>query len=416
MGDPLEELSREIEKALDDEGIAEAVARYIGNYMRSIEEIERLFPDTRELAREVARVREEVASNLEYYVDRAMKSVESNGGHAYLARDAAEARRLVGEIVGSGKIVVMGKSLTAEEVGLYDYLTGLGNEVWETDLGELLVRLAGQRPMHMIAPALNMTRERAIRILNERLNLGLPEDASIEDVVAAVRRFLRRKFEAADVGVTGANMVASDTGSVILVENEGNIRLASSAPPVHVVIAGVEKVYPTLLDAFKAAIVTMRYGGYKVARYVSVVSGPSATGDIEKVLVKGAHGPRELHVVFLDNGRMAASRDPVMREALKCLRCGACQLACPVYELVSGYWGGRVYAGGIGVAWTYITEGIRAAGPLSTACALMGRCREACPVGIDIPRLVREVRSRYVSSLLRIGHPARRSSRGSGGR
>ncbi len=400
MSDPLSVLSREINRALEDGGVAEAVGRYLANYTASIEEIERLFPETRRLAEEVAQVRDEVVANLEYYVDKAMRAVEANGGKAYLARDAAEARRILGDIVGSGKIVVLGKSLTGEEVGVYEHLTRLGNEVWETDLGELLVRLAGQRPMHMIAPALNMTRERAISILNEKLGLGIPQGAGVGEVVSAVRRFLRGKFERAEVGITGANMVASDTGSLILIENEGNIRLASSMPPVHVAVVGVEKVYPTLLDALKAAIVTIRYGGYKIARYVSVVSGPSATGDIEKIVVKGAHGPRELHVLFVDNGRLRAARDPVMREALKCLRCGACQLACPVYELVAGFWGGRVYAGGIGVAWTYITEGIRAAGPLSTACTLMGRCREACPVGIDIPRLVREARSRYASSLL----------------
>ncbi len=397
--DALEAVWREIEEALRDRSVKEGVRRYTLNYWRSMRRIREEFPELDALASEVRRVREEVVSNLDRYVEKAMDAVEKAGGHAYLARDASEARRIVGEIVGSGKIVVKSKSLVAEEVGLYEHLVGLGNEVWETDLGELLARLAGQKPMHMIAPSVNMTRERAARIIEELTGEKVdPQD--VEGMVARVRRFLREKFVRADVGLTGANMVAADTGTIILIENEGNIRLASGLPPVHIAVTGIEKVYPSLLDAMKAALVAIRFGGYRMARYVSLVTGPSATGDIEKIPVRGAHGPKELHVVFVDNGRSRAAQDPVLREALLCLRCGACQLACPVFAEVAGYWGGRVYASGIGVAWTYITEGPDAAGPLSMACLLMGRCREACPLKIDIPGMVREIRRRYVSRLV----------------
>jgi L-lactate dehydrogenase complex protein LldG len=396
----LKEVVNEIENALRDEFLREAVRRYTENYYESLQEILKQFPETEELAGEVRRIREVVIDNLEYLVDKAMKSIERMGGHAYLAKDAEEARRIVGDIVGSGKIIVKSKSLVGEEVGLYEYLTRLGNEVWETDLGELLIRIAGQKPMHMIAPSINMRREDAARILREKLGLEVAEDSPVEEIVRAVREFLRRKYVEAHVGITGANMVAADTGSIILIENEGNIRLSSGFPPVHIVVTGVEKVYPTLIDAFKAAVVAMRYAGYTVSRYINVISGPSATGDIEKIAVRGAHGPRELHVVFVDNGRFKAAGDPVLREALYCIRCGACQLACPIFREVAGYWGGRVYSNGIGVAWTYITEGLTQAGPLSTVCLFMGRCKQTCPLGIDIPKLVREVRRRYMSALL----------------
>ncbi len=401
MSDALREIVNEIEKALEDEFLREAVRRYTENYYHSLQEILEQFPETKALADEVRKVREAVIDNLEYYVDNAMKAIEGMGGHAYLAKDAEEARKIIGDIVGSERIIVKSKSLVGEEIGLYEYLTSLGNEVWETDLGELLIRIASQKPMHMIAPSINMRREDAARILREKLGLDVSEDSPVEEIVRVVREFLRRKYVEAHVGITGANMIASDTGSIILIENEGNIRLSSGFPPIHVVVTGVEKVYPTLIDAFKAAIVAMRYAGYPVSRYINVISGPSATGDIEKIAVRGAHGPRELHVVFVDNGRLEAAKDPVLREALYCIRCGACQLACPVFREVAGYWGGRVYSNGIGVAWTYITEGIARAGPLSMACLFMGRCKQTCPLRIDIPGLVREIRKRYMSTLLK---------------
>ncbi len=401
MSDALREIVIEIEKALEDEFLREAVRRYTENYYHSLQEILEQFPETKALADEVRKVREDVIDNLEYYVDNAMKAIEGMGGHAYLAKDAEEARKIIGDIVGSERIIVKSKSLVGEEIGLYEYLTSLGNEVWETDLGELLIRIASQKPMHMIAPSINMRREDAARILREKLGLDVSEDSPVEEIVRVVREFLRRKYVEAHVGITGANMIASDTGSIILIENEGNIRLSSGFPPIHVVVTGVEKVYPTLIDAFKAAIVAMRYAGYPVSRYINVISGPSATGDIEKIAVRGAHGPRELHVVFVDNGRLEAAKDPVLREALYCIRCGACQLACPVFREVAGYWGGRVYSNGIGVAWTYITEGIARAGPLSMACLFMGRCKQTCPLRIDIPGLVREIRKRYMSTLLK---------------
>lgn len=401
MSDTLRKIVNEIEEALEDEFLKEAVKRYTENYYESLQEILKQFPQTKALADEVRKIRETVIDNLEHYVDNAMKAIERMGGHAYLAKDAEEARKIVGDIVGSGKVVVKSKSLVGEEIGLYEYLTSLGNEVWETDLGELLIRIAGQKPMHMIAPSINMRREDAARILRDKLGLDLSEDSSVEEIVGAVREFLRRKYVEAHVGITGANMIASDTGSIILIENEGNIRLSSGFPPIHVVVTGVEKVYPTLIDAFKAAIVAMRYAGYPVSRYINIISGPSATGDIEKIAVRGAHGPKELHVVFVDNGRFEAAKDPILREALYCIRCGACQLACPVFREVAGYWGGRVYSNGIGVAWTYITEGIARAGPLSMVCLFMGRCKQTCPLRIDIPGLVREIRKRYMSSLLK---------------
>jgi len=179
-----------------------------------------------------------VIKNLDHYVEMTMKSVQRTGGKAYLANDAKEAREIVGKIVGTGKRVVLGKSMVAFEIGLRKYLQSLGNEVWETDLGELLLQLTDDNPSHIIGPAIHMTKERVAKVLREKIGADVSESSTHEELVAAARKFLREKFLTADVGITGANAVAADTGSIVLVENEGNIRLSSSVPPVHISVPG----------------------------------------------------------------------------------------------------------------------------------------------------------------------------------
>jgi len=304
-----DDVIREVLEAVGDREFQEALRRAAENNFRKVNEVLRRYPDVVERARRVARVKRESVSRLPELVERAMRAVEEAGGRAYLAATPEEAREIVGGIVGSGRIVVMSKSMAAEEAGLREYLERLGNEVWETDLGQLLVQLEGGKPMHAIAPAVHMTRERAARLVRERLGVEVSGE-SIEEIVAAVRAFLRDKFFRAHVGITGANAVAADTGGLVLVENEGNIRLVSAAPPVHVAIVPVDKVVPTIDDAFNVALVQAAFAGLYPPTYISVIHGPSSTGDIEQVRVRGAHGPRELHVVFLDNGRLAAAGHP----------------------------------------------------------------------------------------------------------
>ena len=203
---------------------------------------------------------------------------------------------------------------------------------------------------------------------------------------------MRKKFIEAEVGISGANVIAADPGLIFILENESNTRLATSLPEKHIVIAGMEKVVPTLYDAIKVADVIMKYAGYRTVSYLNVIGGPSKTGDIEKKVVYGAHGPKELHVVFLDNGRVKASKDPILKEALYCLRCGACMYVCPVFRQYGGYWGGEVYVGGIGVIWTAITEGLEKAYMPSFLCLLDGGCTEQCPVKIDQSKIIRAIR------------------------
>jgi len=253
--------------------------------------------------------------------------------------------------------------------------------------------------MHTTAPAIHLTIERAARLVRERLGLPLPPDPRPEDIVAAVRRFLREKFVEADAGVSGANAVAAEEGSIVLVENEGNIRLVTGLPPVHVAVTGVEKILPDLETALKAAVVQAGYAGLYPPTYLNVITGPSSTADIEHRRVYGAHGPREVHLVLVDNGRRRASGTP-LGEHLKCIRCGRCQWHCPVWRHTANEWGGRAYGGPMGVLWTAITEDVEKAAALAMLCMGCARCDEVCPMRIPLSRLIRGLKPLYAERLL----------------
>ncbi len=388
---------REIEEALVDESLQEGLRRASLNAQRKVMELLEKRPELKDLARMVKEAKQYTIDHIEDVIEQALRSLESVNANPYLARTLEEARSIIGGIVGSGKLVVMSKTMAGEEIGLREHLEALGNEVWETDLGQLLVQLEDGRPMHTIAPAVHMTREKAISLIRERLGEDLPLDASVEEAVHRVRLFLREKFTKADVGISGANALAADTGSIVLVENEGNIRLVTGLPPVHIAIVPVDKLMPTLQDAIRLALVQAAYAGLYPPTYLNIISGPSSTADIEIHRVYGAHGPRELHVILLDNGRIKASKHPVLREQLRCIRCGRCQFECPVWIHTANKWGGPVYGGPMGINWTAITLDEEYAGGLATLCLTCARCDEACPVEIPLSRLLRYLKRVYLS-------------------
>ena len=371
--------------------VPKALRRAVTSYRGNVARVLKLFPDTLQLAQEVRRIKEFSIDHLDELVDAACRSFERNKVHCHLARDAAEANRIVGEIVGSGKLVVKGKSMVTEEIGLREYLEGLGNEVWETDLGELIIQLAGERPMHLTSPSIHMTRERVAELFREKL--GVDVEPNIPELVAAARRFLRDKLVNADVGISGANAVAAETGSIVTIENEGNIRLATGLPPVYIAVTGIEKIVPRLRDAMMVAETAWRFAGYVAPAYVNVISSPSKTGDIEKTITYGAQGPREMHVVLVDNGRSEMAKHPVLKEALYCLKCGACMLECPIFDLVAGNYGDK-YPGGIGLVWSYFTGGDKQrVAAMLYLCAMCYRCKERCPLSIDTPKMIVALRN-----------------------
>ncbi|NLI98321.1 lactate utilization protein [bacterium] len=384
------EYKRNIYKALKDKFLRTALERAVKSFRENRDKALQAFPEVVEKRKILQDVKDKVIDNLSEYTARAREALEKNRAKTYFAEDAEKVNELLKKIIGTGKTIVKAKSITSEEFEFNHVMTEHGNAVYETDLGEFIVQLLDERPMHILAPAVHVPRERTAEIFSKVAGREMPTDP--EKLTMFAREFLRDKYFKADVGFSGANFITADTGTIFLVENEGNIRFATNAPEVHVAVIGVEKLMPSLSDAMLGLEVLMRYAGYLVTSYVSMISGPSKTGDIEKVIVYGAHGPKELHVIFLDNGRTKAAKDPVYRDMLRCLRCGACMYECAIYPLVSGHWGYR-YMGGIGVPWTaLVSGGLEKAAPLAYSCALCGRCKEVCPAGIDSSKLIERLR------------------------
>ncbi|WP_236753462.1 lactate utilization protein B [Acidianus sp. HS-5] len=369
-----------------------AVSRAINNAVPRVYKVLNEHPYIPELAKRLRGAKLEVLNNLEKYVEETIQSVKNNGGNAYYVHDAKEAQEIVGKIVGKEKIVVMGKSMVAYELGIRKYLESLENEVWETDLGEFLIQQANEPPSHIIAPAIHMTKERVGKLLKEKIG-GVDENSKVEDMVAVVRKFLREKFIKADVGITGANAIAADTGSILLVENEGNIRFTTVSPPIHIAIAGVEKILPTLADAMIEPLVQSAYAGLYPPTYVNLTSGPSSTADIEHNRVRPAHGPREFHLILVDNGRVKANKDEVLREALLCIRCGRCHFHCPVYRAIGNVWGDPPYSGPMGAMWSYVVDGDSKP---AMYCVHSGNCKEVCPMQINIPRVLEYIKNKGI--------------------
>jgi len=376
-------------RAAEDERIRLALSRAISSYRQNTKLALERYPHTVELAEEVRRIKEGAIADWESLLEQAMENIEANKGKAYFAETGEEANEIIASLCDGSRLVVKAKSLTAEEIGLRHYLEERGHTVWETDLGELILQLLDEGPMHILSPAIHVSRERVAEIFRERM--GREVEPEIEAEVRAAREFLRGKFIAADVGLSSCNVLAADSGAIFLIENEGNIRLVTGLPERHIVLVGLEKIVPTLADAFKVAEVTWRYAQYTVPSYMNIISGPSKTGDIEKVIAYGAHGPRELHVVFLDNGRSGLAAGP-FKEVLYCLRCGGCMYECPVFALTAGRFGDRYFIGH-GAVWTAFVAGDPArAAPLAYTCLRCGRCTEICPVKIPTAELVVKLR------------------------
>jgi len=389
------EYKKEIMDAAHDDHIRLALSRAIKSYRGNVNEAMKRFPHTVQLAEEVREIKKQAVDNLEKLAQKACESIEYNKGKAYIAKTVEDALGIIDKLVGTKKLIVKGKSMTGEEIELREHLEHRGNEVYETDLGEFIIQKLNSRPMHILAPAVHVPKEDVAQLFSKLTGEKLPAD-DIPRLVEVARKILREKYFLADVGMTGANVFAADTGTMFLIENEGNIRLATSAPPVHIALIGMEKLVPTLTDANKVAEVTWRYANYTVPSYVSLISGPSKTGDIEKTTTYGAHGPKEVHIIFLDGGRTELAKDPVLRQALYCLRCGGCLYECPVFAVTAGHFGDKYFAG-CGMVWAgMISKKPEKAAGLAYTCLTCGRCKIRCPMQIDTPAMCVELRKKLV--------------------
>jgi L-lactate dehydrogenase complex protein LldG len=372
-----------------------AIERALENNIPKVDSILEKYPYLVTMADEIREAKMKVIGNLESYVRMTMESIESTGGKAYLAKSVADAQNILNKIVGTGKKIVMAKSNVAHEIDTINTLEKSGNSVSETDLGAYLIQLSRDESSHIVFPSLHMTREEIGSMLHKELGLQLSEKSTTEEIVAAVRQHLRIKYIEADIGISGANAISADTGSVVLVENEGNIRIDTVFPPTHIIITGIDKIVPTLNDAMKEAMVQSAYAGLYPPTYVNVTSGPSSTADIELRRVSPATGPKEVHIILLDNGRMEASLDESMKEALLCIKCGRCYFSCPVYRVLGKDWGKQPYGGPTGAMWTAIVNKDYAT---AEYCTHSGGCREVCPMKINIPKVLEYIKWENIHS------------------
>jgi iron-sulfur cluster protein len=327
--------------------------------------------------------------------------LEAVGGKVHFAKDAAEARDVIAQIcwnagsastTGRRMVVTKVKSMASEEIELNPYLESLGMEVVETDLGERMVQLTHTHPSHLIAPAIHLTKEDAANVFGT--------DATVEAIQHHARTSLRQKFIDAAVGISGANMAIAETGTIVLVTNEGNADLTTTLPAVHIALFGIDKLVATLDDAVAVLRMLPRSGtGQVMTSYVNWITGPSRSADIEQSLTIGVHGPREMHCVILDNGREAMRADPIFSDALTCIRCGACSNACPPFMAVSGHQFGHIYNGPIGLVLTPFHHGLDASDLPNTLCTQCNACQEICPVDIPLPRQILEHRKKGRKSL-----------------
>ena len=340
-----------------------------------------------QLRERLNRVKETVLADHDRYLAMLKEQIEALGGTVYRAKDGAEARRIIGRIAETRgvRIAVKSKSMTSEEIALTPALEALGVEVLETDLGEFIIQLAQEPPSHIVLPAIHKTKEEIAQLFADKLGMARTDDPLA--MARHARRYLREKFLAADLGLTGANALVAENGALMLVENEGNIRLTTTLPRIHVALVGIEKLVPSMNDlATLLKLLPRSATGQKMSGYVSLIRGPGRPDERD--------GSREFHLVLLDNGRSAMRADPALREALKCIRCGACLNACPVYQHVGGHAYSTVYPGPIGAMITQALSGPDHAWLLPFASSLCGACTEVCPAKIPIHHILVELRQR----------------------
>ena len=343
-------------------------------------------PEYQELRTQANAIKKHAIENLDYYLEEFERNLAAHGGKVVYCKDGTEVADFVLSLATerAAHLIVKSKSMTTEEIDLNERLEHHGLESVETDLGEYILQLAHQRPYHIVAPALHMTRYDVADLFERRLHV--PHETVPEKQTALARSVLRQKFLAADIGISGANFLVADSGAVVIVENEGNARLTTSAPKTHIAIAGIEKVIPRSQDlATFLKLLARSATGQLLSVYTSFLSGPRREGEID--------GPDEFYVVLLDNGRTRLLPDKGKRQSLYCIRCGACLNTCPVYRKIGGHSFPWVYSGPIGAILTPQFMGVQHEPALPFASSLCGACGEVCPVKIDIPKILLDLRS-----------------------
>jgi L-lactate dehydrogenase complex protein LldF len=376
--------------ALADSELQKALALVEVNFIVRRRDAADRLPEFEALRDEARDIKDHTLAHLDLYLEEYEKRVVENGGHVHFAVDAEEARRIVLEVCRrlGAKTVTKGKTMIGEEIGINAFLEENGVKPIETDLGEYLVQLRGELPSHILAPAVHLTKEQVAADFR-RCHTGLPRERDLTEpttMAAEARTVLRQKFLAADVGITGANFLVAETGSSVIVTNEGNGDLTQTLPKAHIVLASIDKMVPTLEDLAQLLRVLARSAtGQEASVYTTLSTGPRRADDPD--------GPSEYHVVILDNGR-SNMLGGHFRDILRCIRCGACLNHCPVYSAIGGHAYGWVYPGPMGSVLTPSLVGIDRTRHLPNASTFCGRCEEVCPVRIPLPKMLRHWRER----------------------
>lgn len=353
--------------------IAHNMAKYKTSVQGGMEQYQ-----NHELARSRASyIKQETMKNLANLLETWESKFTAQGGKVFWASDAKEALQAVEEVINytKARLAVKSKSMITEEIGLNEFLEARGVEPYETDLGEFIVQLAGEKPYHIVTPAMHKRKEDVSLLFQEKLGVEYLEKP--EDLTMVARRIMREKYTEAEIGITGGNFLIADVGGVALTENEGNARLTVTFPKVHIAIVGIEKMIPSIadLDLFWPLLATSGTG-QQVTVYNTILTGPRKTGEMD--------GPEEMVVILLDNGRSKLLEDPIKRQSLHCIRCGACLNACPVYRTIGGHSYSTTYSGPIGSILSPQFMGLEKYKHLSYASSLCGGCSSVCPVKIDI--------------------------------
>jgi L-lactate dehydrogenase complex protein LldF len=379
-------------RAVRDKELHDSVALFTGKAVAGRNAVLDALPEAPELRERAYHIKQQTMANLDRYLEQMADAVEERGGKVCFAKDGEDVVRYVGDLARrrGTKVITKSKSMATEEIELNHRLeedyADLDLEIVETDLGEWIAQLAGDTPSHIVGPILHMNRRQVTDVLSDAAGEKLPPD--IEALGSFARKRLREKFLAADIGITGANFGVAETGTIATITNEGNARLVTSVPPVHVVVMGIEKMIPRFSDLSVFVRLLGRSGtGQKITVYTNFITGPRGEGELD--------GAEEFHLILLDNGR-SKLLGTEFEEALYCIRCGACLNVCPVYRQTGGHAYGSTYSGPIGAVITPLLKGDEEAKDLPHASSLCGACWEACPVGIPLHELLLKLRNRQV--------------------
>lgn len=381
---PVWDFTAAARRALRDRTLRQALLRATAKFDDGRRALMSQLPQSEDLRRKAMHIRDDVLASLDRYLAAFSDAVQASGGTVYWAATGDQANQIIGQIASSRAIqrIVKSKSMVSEETRLNDYLIEQGFHVVETDLGEFILQVAADHPSHIVVPAVHRTKEQIAELFNRTFDANLPGEPTT--ITRFARAKLREEFATADMGITGCNFACADTGTIVQVTNEGNGRLTTTWPRVHVVLMGIEKVIPSINDLpVFLKLLARSATGQAMTVYTNLITGPRREGE--------GDGAEELHVVLLDGGRTEVLGSPY-REVLRCIRCGACLNTCPVYQTVGGHTYGSVYPGPIGSLVTPLFEGKRRFRDLPHASSLCGACYDACPVKINIPQMLVEMK------------------------